>query len=239
MRLRSIARVACVLGVTAEGCFVDRHGTAGRPGMGIDASSDEPGRADGPWHLDDGGEDSGADDAGRDEPDGCVDPCDEGAFCYEGRCVCPEGACCPPCGPAHVCLGGRCEARACDPPCTDGRVCIEGYCRCPDGACCPPCTDGRRCESGSCVCPPGACCPPCVSPATCMGGTCSTPPPPPPECGRPGLACCDEWRCDLGAVCDRGTCVACGGRGQRCCPGFSNWCTLPCWCGGERCEGFC
>jgi hypothetical protein len=193
---------------------------------------------------------------GQPGQDCCSDhPCAGEGCCVAGRCV-ELAQTCDSFAPTTqgTCTGGRCSrCGGEDQPCCAGSggcregLCTGGICRrcgregeaccASPGACLPGlgCGIGKTCEAcgavGQLCCETGTLCHPaadihCTLDANGVG-RCLPP-------GKIGEACVLEGGCVAGAVCavdlsdfaHRGTCVACGGPGQLCCPG--RVCTAGC-----------
>ena len=189
--------------------------------------------------------------------------CTQGRCCVGGRCVgsgnscgstlgtcslnrCTGGtpascgssglACCPgePNGVGNASDFCTQSGTACDPgtgvgcrtcggtgqPCCDGQVCLSGGCCDANSHQCI--AIGASCPAGQGICVLGG----------CQGGA----------CGRLGAPCCGSGvSCTApSSTCSNGTCVACGGSGQPCCPpnrGSGAYCGEPfvCQSGTNRC----
>lgn len=189
----------------------------------------------------------------------CGAGCAPGSRCVEGRCRAEvtEGAACDAdavCPATLACVAGRCgrftprgaDCSRAPSSCTPGTRCL----RAGDGLRCvdlepprcdaaTPCATGTRCIDGRCagegVCVSAQTYPrvPCGDAAGCVDPAATGDPTAPPRCVRDGAAggfCrATGARCDPGAACAIGRCVAVVGEGARCGP----WSAL---CGrGLRC----
>ncbi len=140
--------------------------------------------------------------------------CDDGEFCVDGECGCPEdctgypcdgdftGGCCDPCGLDLECGEGTCLPIVCEPDCTD-KECGDDGC----GGDCGPCPEGEECDEGECEVP---CTPDCQG-KECgdedgCGSICL--------CGDAGGTC---WPCATSDDCQEGfQCYGGGWGGSRC-----------------------
>lgn len=105
----------------------------------------------------------------------CVEPGMPSGTCWDGACVCIDGAGCDDGNDCTLdgCNAGKCEHEAIggfDPCELDGAA---GTCR--DGECCTGCWAGPTCrEPGNLACgAAGSLCEPCDGAETCVNGACT------------------------------------------------------------------
>jgi len=189
--------------------------------------------------------------------------CSTSRCCVGGRCIASGNSCGSTLGTCNTnrCTGGTppscgTSGLACCPGNPNGAGNASDFCTQTGTACDPgsgvgcrncggtgqPCCDGQVCLSGGCCDASshqciqiGANCP--GAQGVCLLGGCQS-----GACGRLGAPCCGGGvSCTApSSTCSNGTCVACGGSGQPCCPpnrGSGGYCGEPfvCQTGTNRC----
>ncbi len=135
----------------------------------------------------------------------CGNACRGSEYCDFGTCRCFGGQVC---SLSQTCCGPSCcnnaSQRCCGSTCCASTDSCCGLGCCPQGqACCQPPSGPMQCCAPGQVCGAGG----CQAPGSCGGNGQSC-------CGMPPAA-----PCNVGLICNTGTCQPCGDIGQQCCPG--------------------